>query len=1139
MGHQSCTGTHTWHRDRKQRDLFVFQEEGEEGGEEEEEQNLQEQNLQEPNLQQATPAKSKKKKEKAIEPPLVSEIPLYPGGKGNYIAALRTYCQKHALPIDFELVSTSGPSHRPMFKFRAIISGEAFPEGRGSSKKDAQGNAARLALDEREQLIRICLEKQASIKEAAPPAPQQNAPDKKAVAGNNTPSAFNSNTVDYIDMLTDYAAKRNLLLEPLDSEVGDPPRRFCRWKVGNRVFADCFGKTVLKARRNAARTTYHILANEFVSKFKTGSVSTHFSSSSNIVSCTESFVNRFLSDYVKKKNLRTSFVESSSSASGAVQCFCRWKIGDREFGEAWGNSRAEAKKNAARLAFYTLVNEAIENESESSTRTKPSTADRSSPSDSRKWRNDVRSRPLSSPSKALSPNRKTSGSSVYSAPPRSYSADRPSLSNVQKSRVENFQSKPSLLTHNTSVQAAPARAPLLPTPTASLVQAAPVHASSLPSPAPSPAASLKRPPVSMPLQVSPLSLTAPSPLDYTVLLLAYAQQRNLKIVSDDSYSGLSLPPTYLCKWRLDQRVIGEAYGQTLQEARRNAAKFAYELLIKEDVAGKVVNDSIPVAACSTSIPTENNILSLVIFAKRNNLKINAVDSLSNLPTPQKCCCKWMLGQQVLSEAYGTTIEEARQNSAKLAYDVLVKERNTQIKESTSIAKVAKDSTHIAACSASIPTENHILSLVVFAKRNNLKINATDSLSNFPLPQKCCCKWMLGQRVLSEAYGPTVEEARQNSAKLAYDVLVKEHGTQTKESTSATMKDLVPKLPSSMPSPSASYVSLLLDCAQKKKLKVNAVDSWSGLTNPPGFVCRWKVDQQVIGEAFGGTIDEARQKAARVAYNELMKVDAAKVTSVKESAEVPQYISYVSLLTAFAQQKRLKINSVDSWPDQSYPRKFACKWKLGQRVLGEAYGTTMEEARQYAAKMAYNLLLKEDKESLTTASFSSAVQMSRNLTYPPVQTTMVSKPVQMPTPVTNADGRKRKPEDQVSEKIKKLREEELQISLNYLRKEEMKRRVVADLRRSQCICLQLDKQRGKTKPQETWFWPKLFIIDDDDVDDEGSEDEEKKALAIADKLKTLTKYLRDRHFYCVWCGREFDDWKDLANNCPGPRAELHK
>ena len=66
----------------------------------------------------------------------------------DYKSALQEYLQSHdrGLP-DYRLAGTLGPDHRKLFQVEVLIGGEALAEASGSSKKEAEQEAARLALE--------------------------------------------------------------------------------------------------------------------------------------------------------------------------------------------------------------------------------------------------------------------------------------------------------------------------------------------------------------------------------------------------------------------------------------------------------------------------------------------------------------------------------------------------------------------------------------------------------------------------------------------------------------------------------------------------------------------------------------------------------------------------------------------------------------------------------------------------------------------------------------------------------------------------------------------------------------------------------------------------------------------------------
>ncbi|XP_029048132.1 G patch domain-containing protein 11 [Osmia bicornis bicornis] len=94
---------------------------------------------------------------------------------------------------------------------------------------------------------------------------------------------------------------------------------------------------------------------------------------------------------------------------------------------------------------------------------------------------------------------------------------------------------------------------------------------------------------------------------------------------------------------------------------------------------------------------------------------------------------------------------------------------------------------------------------------------------------------------------------------------------------------------------------------------------------------------------------------------------------------------------------------------------------------------------------------------------------------------------------------------------------------------------ADLYKSQKICEQLDMQLNLEKPREIWFW---LPQENDESDDTDSEEDDEETLPVNEKLDILTKYLREKHFYCIWCGTTFQNTEDLRDNCPGNTRDDH-
>lgn len=100
----------------------------------------------------------------------------------------------------------------------------------------------------------------------------------------------------------------------------------------------------------------------------------------------------------------------------------------------------------------------------------------------------------------------------------------------------------------------------------------------------------------------------------------------------------------------------------------------------------------------------------------------------------------------------------------------------------------------------------------------------------------------------------------------------------------------------------------------------------------------------------------------------------------------------------------------------------------------------------------------------------------------------------------------------------------------------------DLYKSQKVCQDLDTKKNIEEPEESWFWPpsKEEKADDNADDDHQSDntDVEDESLSDSEKLDILTKYLRKKYFYCIWCGTKFNDEDDLRDNCPGSTRNDH-
>jgi hypothetical protein len=62
-----------------------------------------------------------------------------------------------------------------------------------------------------------------------------------------------------------------------------------------------------------------------------------------------------------------------------------------------------------------------------------------------------------------------------------------------------------------------------------------------------------------------------------------------------------------------------------------------------------------------------------------------------------------------------------------------------------------------------------------------------------------------------------------------------------------------------------------------------------------------------------------------------------------------------------------------------------------------------------------------------------------------------------------------------------------------------------------------------------------------LDDEESEKTEAEELTDEDWMRILVRMLRrlrDKHWYCIYCGVRYESQDDLDSECPGEEEELH-
>lgn len=80
--------------------------------------------------------------------PLVAQVRAEGVTRHDYKSALQEYLQARERPLpEYRLTGTIGPDHRKQFQVSVVVAGETLADATGPSKKEAEQDAARLALE--------------------------------------------------------------------------------------------------------------------------------------------------------------------------------------------------------------------------------------------------------------------------------------------------------------------------------------------------------------------------------------------------------------------------------------------------------------------------------------------------------------------------------------------------------------------------------------------------------------------------------------------------------------------------------------------------------------------------------------------------------------------------------------------------------------------------------------------------------------------------------------------------------------------------------------------------------------------------------------------------------------------------------
>ncbi|XP_012509333.1 PREDICTED: interferon-induced, double-stranded RNA-activated protein kinase isoform X2 [Propithecus coquereli] len=123
-----------------------------------------------------------------------------------------------------------------------------------------------------------------------------------------------------------------------------------------------------------------------------------------------------------------------------------------------------------------------------------------------------------------------------------------------------------------------------------------------------------------------------------------------------------------------------------------------------------------------------------------------------------------------------------------------------------------------------------------------------------------------------------------------------------------------------------------------------------------------IDERKFPEAEGRTKQEAKNAAARLTIEILNKENKAVSPLSSTTTDTSKGFSvgnYIGLINRIAQKAKLTVNYEQCESEEHGPMRFHCKCKIGQREFDIGKGSSKQEAKQLAAKLAYLQIRSED------------------------------------------------------------------------------------------------------------------------------------------------------------------------------------
>ncbi|XP_028324493.1 interferon-induced, double-stranded RNA-activated protein kinase [Gouania willdenowi] len=270
------------------------------------------------------------------------------------------------------------------------------------------------------------------------------------------------------------------------------------------------------------------------------------------------------------------------------------------------------------------------------------------------------------------------------------------------------------------------------------------------------------------------------------------------------------------------------------------------------------------------------------------------------------------------------------------------------------------------------TKNYVAKLNEFAQKRGFAVKYEDVAAVWPAIT-FSIRAVVNGTVFPDGVGLNKKEAKQNAAKNAYMGLQEESSHEVVEE----VKDV--STAEVQPINTTNFVSWLNEHGQKHKLRIKHVETTKIVSLIATQCCRFIVGDVEYPEAHGKTRKEAKEAAAKMAYNEICGSKTTESgdhlcspTSRQKKEDVGQKTSeicnlkmetcsvnepnFTALLHNYIQKKRYSHTYIEvkrSGPAHNY--WFVYKLQINNIEYPEGEGKTVKEAKQNAAKLALSAL----------------------------------------------------------------------------------------------------------------------------------------------------------------------------------------